>query len=282
MADNNTLLVPRFFMHTSLNETESKAKGRPIFDEFEAVEIRFPGDRQKVAVFPAHETEPNATRESIAAGGEPQTYAMVFNKQYREFKDGNAQSIAGTPLSELPFLTEGKRRELKALNVHTAEQLAALDGNPLKQLGMGGREMKNQAQAYLDNAAGSADVTALAAEVESLRRQLQERDDLIKDVTSARTNNKYQKEARRQERELAQEAADEAEDDDTTQEEAAEEQEQPANENRSAFEDFEADDIKAWIKDATGVAPKGNPSKATLVKMADEINERLAEKNGKV
>jgi hypothetical protein len=69
---------------------------------------------------------------------------------------------------------EGKRRELKALGVNTVEQLASLDGTPLKQLGMGGREMKNQAQAYLDNAAGSADVTNLAAQVAALTQQLSE------------------------------------------------------------------------------------------------------------
>ena len=67
---------------------------------------------------------------------------------------------AGTPLSELTFLSQGKRLELKALNIHTAEALASLDGGPLKMLGIGGREMKNQAAAYLAKAAGNADVFA--------------------------------------------------------------------------------------------------------------------------
>ncbi|ESX44281.1 hypothetical protein X764_03720 [Mesorhizobium sp. LSHC440A00] len=61
---------------------------------------------------------------------------------------------------------------MKALGVHTVEQLASLDGTPLKQLGMGGRELKNQAQAYLDNAAGSADIVNLAAQVAALTQQL--------------------------------------------------------------------------------------------------------------
>jgi len=245
MAEN--LLVPRFFMHTSANEAASRAAGRPIFDEFEAVEIRFPGDKQKVSVFPAHEADPNATRESIANGGDVQTYAMVYNKQYRDFKDGNTQSLAGTPLSELPFLTEGKRRELKALNIHTAEQLASLDGTPLKQLGMGGRSLKDQAQAYLDAANGSADVTALAAEVADLRRQLQERDSMLAEANEAAAEN------------VPEEPADE-----------------PEPEEESPFQSFDKADIKAWIKDATGDPVQGNPSHKTLVKMADEINDKLA------
>src|SRR5690606_25506634 len=47
-------------------------------------------------------------------------------------------------------------------------------GQPLKQLGMGGRELKNQAQAYLANATDSAAVTRLASENESLKAQLAE------------------------------------------------------------------------------------------------------------
>jgi hypothetical protein len=74
------------------------------------------------------------------------TYAEVYNEQYRKFKAGQQQTVSGTPLSEAPFLTEGKRRELRALNIHTVEQLAGLDGANLKTLGMGGREWKNQAR----------------------------------------------------------------------------------------------------------------------------------------
>ncbi len=169
---NENLLVPIFKIHTTINEAKSKQAGRPIYDDFEVVEIRFAGDRQKVAVFPAHEAEPNATRESIANGGDVVTYAMVYNDQYKRFKAQEMQVAEGTPLSELTFLTEAKRRELKALNIHTAEALATLDGGPLKQLGMGGRELKSQAQAYLEKAAGSADVTRLAFENVDLRRQI--------------------------------------------------------------------------------------------------------------
>jgi hypothetical protein len=128
-----------------------------------------PANKQTVAVFPAHDTWKWDTIDGI---NQPITYAMRFPDQYKCFKANEAQAMSGTPLEELPFLTQAKRSELKALSIYTAEALASLDGNPLKQLGMGGRELKNQALAYLDRSTDSAAVTRLAAEVEQLKAAL--------------------------------------------------------------------------------------------------------------
>lgn len=167
---NEDLVYARFFNHTVPNEAKSKAAGRPIYDDVEHVELRFAANKKTVHVAPAHEV---FRREQNLTTGTPReiTYAMAYNDQYKKFKAGEAQDQSGTPLAELPFLTASKRLELKALNIHTAEALATLDGTPLKQLGMGGRELKNQAQAYLDKAKGSVDVVALAARVAQLEEE---------------------------------------------------------------------------------------------------------------
>lgn len=171
--DASNLIVPRFYIHTLQNEAKSKAAGRPIFDEMEVCEIRMAANKQTVGVFPAHEIW--RTEKDLATGEvAPITYAMRFPDQYKKFKAGEAQVQSGTPLSELLFLSASKRLELKALNIHTAEALAALDGQPLKLLGMGGRELKNAAQAYLDKAAGTANVTGMAATIASQEVQLAE------------------------------------------------------------------------------------------------------------
>lgn len=150
------------------NEAKSQAAGRPIFDDLEVCEIRFPGDTKCWGVFPAQEAEPNATREA----GYTVTYAEHYERQYQQFQSQQQQTVGGTPLSEAPFLTEAKRRELRGLNIHTIEALAGLDGPNLRTLGMGGREWKNQAQQYLARAAGTADVTGMAAMIEQLKERL--------------------------------------------------------------------------------------------------------------
>jgi hypothetical protein len=166
------LVVPIFKIHTTKNDAKSREAGRPIFDDMEVVEVRFAGDRNKISVFPA-----------LSICGEMQdedgntykiTYAERWPDQYKRFKAKSQQIAEGTPVDELPFLTQAKRSELKALSIYTAEALAALDGQPLKNLGQGGRELKNQAIAYLENASGSANVTKMAAEIAELRRTVAE------------------------------------------------------------------------------------------------------------
>ncbi len=246
---NESLVFARFFTHTAPDEVASKKENRPMFKDYEAVEIRFAANKKTIHVAPAHEV---FKRERNFQTGEVNeiTYAMAYNDQYKKFKAGEAQDQSGTPLSELTFLTASKRLELKALNIHTAEALAALDGTPLKQLGMGGRELKNQAQAYLDAAKGSVDVVAMAAQIAALQELIASLkgnpvnfENFIPDEPGPRL---------------------------------------PGGSDGgvtvSPFADMAPDDIKNWIESATGERPKGNPNHATLVKRADEVNAALAEK----
>lgn len=169
---NDPLVIPVFKIHTTKNEAKTREAGRPIFDDMEVVEVRFAGDRNKVSVFPATEI----CGETLDEDGNTRkiSYAERWSDQYKRFKAKEQQVAEGTPVDELPFLTQAKRAELKALSIYTAEALAALDGQPLRNLGQGGRDLKNQAQAYLDRAAGSANVTAMAAKIADLEQLVAE------------------------------------------------------------------------------------------------------------
>lgn len=238
MSDTDTMVVT-FRTDKVKNEAKSKAAGRPIFDDMEQCVIRAAGDRNTVKVFPAHSFH----RWVMNGEGEqePQTYAQRWNSQYLRFKENRTQVQEGTPLSELPFLTEAKRAELKALNIHTAETLAALDGQNLKTLGIGGRELKTQAQAYIDNATGAASVTKMAAEIASLKElvaSLQGRPTVL---------------------------------------DADPEPEPAAQPEQTEFAGWSDDDLKEWIASQTGAKPRGNPSHETLVRLAIEAkDERVA------
>lgn len=172
MATGDALVIPKFMIHTTENKAKSRLANRPIFDDMEVVEVRFAGDRNKVSVFPAHAICGQLQDED--GDFRPMTYAERWSDQYKRFKAKEQQIMEGTPVDELPFLTQAKRSELKALSIYTAETLAALDGQPLKNLGQGGRDLKNQAQAYLDNAKGSADVVGMASKIADLERLVAE------------------------------------------------------------------------------------------------------------
>lgn len=238
IIDPDKLVTPKFIIHTNKNDAKSKEAGRPIYEDMEAVEVRFAGDRQKISVFPAHAYCGQFQNED--GDYEQVTYAQRWSKQYGRFKAKEQQVAEGTPIDELPFLTQAKRSELKALNVYTAEALAALDGQSLKNIGPGGRELKNQAQAYLDRASGSANVTKMAADMEDMRQTIS--------ALQAELQGKAP-------------ATPEADTVDDTE---------------SPFAGWSADQLKDWIQEKSGSRPRGNPGVATLVKQADEINAGLA------
>lgn len=228
-----------FFIEAVHNKRESSKQGRPIYDDIEKVRIRLAGDPKSVLVAPAHSASSARNPET----NERLTYAQLHYKHYEAFKKDEEYKGSGTPLSELTFLTASKRKELAGLNIHTAEALAGLDGANLNRLGMGGRELKTQAEAWLSNASGSADVVRLSAENEALKARLDAMEAMMNGAKPA----------------LTQEGA---------RDEAAS--------GASPFADWDDDTIRAWIIEQGGDNPHHKCSHETLVAKADELNAALA------
>lgn len=261
MSETNSSQTYATFKTLSvLNEADSRKQNRPVYDDHEVCEIRFSGNKQTVGVFPAHEqcewSEDPITNERTRI-----TYAQKFNAQYKQFKAGWAQSASGTPLEELTFLTQGKRLELKALNIYTAEALAELDGPNLKMLGMGGRDLKTQAQNYLESAAKGLDATQLAAENEELKQRLA--------ALEGKTDTKKKPAAKSKAKAGTQEPPSPPDDDNAG--------DKPAVSEDNPFADWEAEDIKNWLADADPEAEISDDlGQVELAEKAKEVNDKIA------
>lgn len=171
--DPKKQITATFELLPQKNNKKTKEAGRPIYDDIEVCVIRFAGNRYTKGVFPAHEVFTRMVNPETGEE-EPVTYAMHYNSQYMQFKNGDAQSVSGTPLNVLPLITPGKRLELKALAIHTVETLANIDGQAKKALGMGGNELIAQAKAYLEDASKLTSATDSAAIIEALRAEVAE------------------------------------------------------------------------------------------------------------
>jgi hypothetical protein len=167
VKDPDEMLVVLFKQLALPNEAKSLAEGRPIFDDVEVCEVRMPGSKD-VRVFQAT-AFCRWVDDRFTGGQVKQSYAERFSDQYRQFKSHNVQTKSGTPLDFAAFLSEGRRAELKAQNVYTIEQLAAIDGAELKNLGPGGRDMKNSAMTYIEEGRASAPNKQMLAELEALK-----------------------------------------------------------------------------------------------------------------
>lgn len=163
--DENTVAV--FKVLPIENPAKTLAAGRPIFDDIEVCEIRNPGSRNTAvnyATAVSHWIDDPETGQQRTL-----TYVERFPRQYRQFKEHAVQTKTGTPLDHAPFLTVSRRAELRAMNIYTVEMLAAIDGQPLKNIGLGGRELKNQAQEFIEESLKTAPNMQLQAELEQLR-----------------------------------------------------------------------------------------------------------------
>lgn len=244
MSDKPHLHV-EFYTDAIENKRKSIDAGRPIFEDVEMVRVKIAGDPKNTFVAPAN-AECGRDRET----NERITYKDRFPEHYRFFADHKGEAIIGTPLSEVPWLTASKVQELKALNIMTVEALAQLDGSLLQRIGMGGRELKNQATAWLDKAEGSKAQAHFAEEL-SVRDQVI--DQLRRDIEALKSG---------------QPAA-------VPDEPEAEPADAGLGDN-SPFWAWDDEDIKNWIKDNTGNRPAGNPKHGTLVAKADALNAELA------
>ena len=165
--DPDASLVVLFRHHPTPNVKRSTEEGRPIFDDDVVCDIRLPGSRN-YGTYPAH-ARSHWSFDPYSGTQTEITYAQRFPRQYEQFCAHAAQTKSGTPLDYAPFLTAGRRAELRAQNIYTVEQLAAIDGQELKNLGIGGREQKNQAMEYLVGSKDNAKNTIMAAELDAMR-----------------------------------------------------------------------------------------------------------------
>jgi hypothetical protein len=173
------LLVVQFLYLAKPNKIASEEAGRPIIEDEETCEIRPPGSRN-YCTYPA--LSRSHWRQDPYSGEQVEvTYAERFPMQYQQFKAKLQQTQRGTSIDDLPFLTTGQRAVLRALNVYTAEALAAVDGQELKNLGPGGRDQKNHAIEYLDQSKARAPDTKMMAELEAaqVRLKILEEDNAI-------------------------------------------------------------------------------------------------------
>ena len=169
VKDPDDNIVAIFKNAAVLDKAATLKAGRPIYNDEEQVELHYPGSKNWSA-HPATSFSHWAT-DPLTGEQVKMTYAERFSRQYQQFKAHESQTKTGTPLANAPFLSEARRAELRAQNIYTVEALAHIDGQELKNLGQGGRDMKNAAMEYIETAQRGAVPMQVQAELEALRVQ---------------------------------------------------------------------------------------------------------------
>jgi hypothetical protein len=162
--------ILRFFYDSERNEQATNAEGRAIFDTVLMCDIMTPGQK---ASTPRVEIErvwaPQSAKALGVIGPSKRSHHYKrFEEQVERFKRNENVDMGGTPLKMWPRADRGLIATLMAANIFTVEQLANISDASLDIVGMGARELRDQARAFLDTAAGTADSSALVAKASNL------------------------------------------------------------------------------------------------------------------
>jgi len=163
--DPDSVMIARFYVRACKNDFQSEKQGRPIFE-----------DKLCVEYYPAGNT---LLKMDVVA---TDFHKQRFHRQwaYYERTQGADSRDVGTPISEWPILTPAAVENLRAIKIHTIENVAAMSDGALQQIGMAAgmaaHVLRAKAQAYLTAASNSAIPQAQAAEIEKLKKEQEERD----------------------------------------------------------------------------------------------------------
>lgn len=170
MLKGNDGSALRFYWGPEKNEARSLEFGRPVFDKVLYLEVISPGQSQSSPVlWLRREYDPDTKLP-------PQENAGIIERypaEYAAFMAGDDnRDMTGTPVEQWPAIDVAMAETLRGSRIYTVEALAALPDEKLRLLGMGGRELRARAQAYLDKASGNAGNEAMASRMSSLEEEL--------------------------------------------------------------------------------------------------------------
>lgn len=231
-------ITPVFRWETVENVNRSEREGHLVKEMIQVVEVRFAGSRNYQPVFPVDAVWKRENGREI-------TYAERWAEQYRAFLAGNAQEAQGTPLEMLRNygISDAMLSLCRALKIYSIEALHHLEGDALKSLGMPGNSLKQMARSYMAdrerNSDGADKIAALEAEIAALK--------LAQAGAAPQTT------------EVLVPVATEAQIDAAL---------TAATVEIEAMDDAQ---LKAFIKNKTGQAPRGTPSHDWLMNAAMEL-----------
>lgn len=136
------------------------ATGRPVFKDVDYALVRALGSKDCVEKN-AVEWLAHLDHQAMIRAYNPE-WAKFFREQYTEWKRGEEVTQFGTHIKNWAGLSPGVYQTLIAARITTIEAVADANEESLTRIGMGSRDLKQRAQAWLDASTNSATADELA------------------------------------------------------------------------------------------------------------------------
>lgn len=103
----------------------------------------------------------------------PAQWVTHYHKQYDAWLNGQELPLDGIPIKGWGVISPAQQETLIKMHVLTVEQLAVITDEGIRRIGMGGIDLKNKANAWLDNLKKSGRSTIEIATLKKENHQLQ-------------------------------------------------------------------------------------------------------------
>lgn len=113
----------------------------------------------------------------------PALWVEQYKARYRAWKTGEDIPTDGTPIKGWPVLSPAVQSNVIRANIRTVEDLAQVNAEGLRAIGMGGQELKDKAVAWLKSANShgklAQEMASLQAKVRTLETQCENQQAVI-------------------------------------------------------------------------------------------------------
>ena len=155
-------LSVRFYKRAIKQDDASTEAGRPIYKEFDFVNICVAGD--------------NLTEiDTYALENHKQRFPLHWAQYINKLGNDN-EGYEGTPLSEWPLVSKSQAEELRGLKFHTVEAVANASDQQLQRIGMAAGmspyAFRDKAKSFLNLADKTAESDKRDQEINALKEEL--------------------------------------------------------------------------------------------------------------
>lgn len=134
---------------------------------------------------------------NVRDGRIPDKWADQWRASYKSWKNGQEMPLSGTPIKGWGVLSPAQQQTLIAMNCLTVEDLAGINDEGLRRIGMGAVELRDKAKNWLasvkdhgavtvqlaameqENRTLSATVDSLTAQVEALKNMIPRQPEMV-------------------------------------------------------------------------------------------------------
>lgn len=178
----------QFETRTTEDKAASAAQGRYVTREFDVAKITPPYSKDSIEFKVSNWL--SDIEKNLRDGRIPEEWAEYWRESYKRWKAGQELPLSGTPIKGWGVISLSQQENLIHVNCKTVEDLAAVNEEGMRRMGMGALDLRNKARAWLESMKNHGGVTlkvsaleqensVLKTSVESLQKKVEEMQALL-------------------------------------------------------------------------------------------------------